>query len=233
MTQFFEENYKEIFQYWLPPTSIKNLSVLDLGSKEGRLGEYCLSNGAKDYIGVEINSKKVLQAQERFPQIKFYNEDLTDFVKRCVHKYTFFDFVVLTRTLHYIQDQIELLENISKITNNIIIESGVPVDRPLLDLVNDFKTIRKDAEFYNYILQIQEHMEYEENFTLHFFNKESIQNVPSIGFLKSVFDQLEFESDLTIYEKLKQIYPSEYGFFYKNRKDDLLGKFVVKFKRVK
>jgi len=228
MTDFFEENYKDIFQYWISPNNVKNLSILDLGSGEGRLGEYCLSNGAKDYIGIELNYNKILEAQESFPQIKFYHEDLVDYVKKCVHEHNFFDVVFLTRTLHYIQDQVELLENISKITNNIIIESGVPASEPFLHLISNFKTICAD-----YILKIQEHVEYKENFTLYFFDKDSIHSAPSIGYLKELLNKLGFELDLTTYEKLKNKYPNEYGLLNKYKQHDLLGKYVLKFKKTK
>ena len=128
MNQFFELNHNLVFQEWIHPEELKNATVLDLGCGTGWLGKYCKEHGASRYVGIDIDEYLIKNAKNDFPDLTFYIEDAELFVKKCIANNQFFEIVVISRTLQGIQNQITFLQDVSKITNQIVLETGVPVN---------------------------------------------------------------------------------------------------------
>lgn len=229
MNNFFKDNHKLIYQDWIHPDELLGASVLDLGSQTGWLGEYCVANGAREYVGVEINEYHFLDSRANYPSLTFFHMDLEDYVSKCLTENKIFDIVVISRTIHGIQNQVTMLQNLSKITKKIVIESGVPVNTPAYRLLEILKTIDVSNNYKQEIKEIQTHIEYEYPFIEYVIDDRWPQPVPSNGLLKDILSRLGFDLDLTTYESVKEKYPDEYGYGSRHIEDQLMKRNILKF----
>jgi 2-polyprenyl-3-methyl-5-hydroxy-6-metoxy-1,4-benzoquinol methylase len=145
MNQFFEQNHKLIYQYWISPDELKGITVLDLGSQTGWLGEYCMQHGASEYVGVDIDEDHVLNARRNYPNLAFHHTGLEDYITESIAEGRMFDIAVISRTIQGIQNQASMLQNLSKITNKIVIEAGVPINAPAYQLLEILKSVKLPA----------------------------------------------------------------------------------------
>jgi hypothetical protein len=233
MNNFFEENHKLVFQEWIHPDEAADSTILDLGSQTGWLGEYCMLHNAKDYVGVEIDEFHIIDARSNYPNLTFFHMDLEDYVKNCVTEKKVFDIVVISRTLQGIQNQITLLQNLSKITNKIVLETGVPPNYTANRLLEILKTVSLPVEYREEVEQIKHQIEYNQPFTEYIIDERWPSPVPSTGLLKEILARLGFELCLNTYESVKQKYPSEYGYGIPfNVPDQIMKRSILKFKKV-
>lgn len=233
MNEFFKENHKLIFQEWISPSELKNASILDLGSQTGWLGEYCMLHGASNYVGVEIDKFHIDDAKANYPNLTFYHMDLEDYVRQCVDQKSFFDIVVISRTIHGVLNQVTLLQNLSKITNKVVIETGVPINSPAHKLLEILKSVNLSNDYKEQVKKVSEYIEYQQPFVDYIHDDRFIHLVPSIGFFKEVFEKLGFELSLDTYESVKQKYPDEYGYDVRPEADQQMKKSILKFTKVR
>jgi len=238
MNNFFKENHKLVFQEWLDPEEILGLSILDLGSQTGWLGGYCTEHNVKEYIGVDIDQLWIDSAKASYPNLTFICADLEDYIVDCIKENKFFDIVVISRTIEGVQNHVSVLQQLSKITNQIVLEVGVPVNRVAYDALQFIKSLELTDEQKLLLNNAWHYIEYEQTF-MEFFDDDQkfIWAIPSIGLYNSVLSRLGFQLHLDTYERVKQKYPTEYGYFTKKDKsygtaDTHIGKAILKFKKI-
>jgi hypothetical protein len=232
MNNFFKENYQLIHQAWISPCEVKDSTILDLGSETALFGKYCMLHGAKEYIGVEINKMSVDNARADCPHIPFVHMDLEEYVDLCIDEDKFFDIIIISRTIEGVHNQVSVLQKLSKITNHIVLEVGIPVNFAANEIL---KTIDLPDELRNKLIH---YVEYEQLFVEYFDdNQKFIWAMPSIGLYNSIMTRLGFQLSLDTYETVKQQFPTEYGYLTKVDKSygtakTHIGKGILKFKKV-
>lgn len=106
----------------LPSEVIKGCTILDLGSCYGASGQWCLSNGASYYTGIEVQSDMAQASQEMlsnyWTDFKIVNSSIEDFVTTTS---TTYDITIIFGVLYAFLDQYGLLKKVAAITNKIII----------------------------------------------------------------------------------------------------------------
>lgn len=232
MNKFFEENHELVYQEWISPEELKNAKVLDLGSQTAWLGEYCMLHGAAEYTGVDIDDYHNTHARLFYPNFTIVTIDLEDYVTDCVREQRIFDIVVISRTIHGIQNQATLLQNISRITNNVVIESGVPINKPAYQLLELLRTFNLTEDQKLEMNRIANYIEYEQPFVEYILDERWLHPVPSTGFFKEIFSTLGFELSLDTYESVKQKYPDEYGYGVSRDVEQQMKRSILKFKKV-
>jgi hypothetical protein len=233
MNNFFKEHHDLVFQEWLPPNEIKNLTILDLGSQTGWLGGYCTKHGVKEYIGVDIDRLWIDRSRTDYPNLTFVHMDLEDYLSDCIKENKVFDIVVVSRTIEGVQNHVTVLQKLSKITNQLVLEVGVPINFAVNEIL---KVINAPEEIKN---KVEQYIEYEQPFIEYFDDDQKfVWAIPSIGLYNTIMSRLGFELSLDTYERVKQKFPTEYGYFTK--KDDSygtaethIGKTILKFKKVR
>jgi L-fucose isomerase-like protein len=203
----------EKFSFWIPPEQISGLTFLDIGCREAYLGEYLMMNGAKEYLGIDIelipNNNLNKYTSASIQQIS-----AEDFLKDCKRK---FDVVFCNNVIIAFSNLPDILKQITQITDNLIIESPNPY--PLSENFNP----TKDLEY---------NCAYMEVYSTHELDQIKEENylgfLYSMGFLKTILNRLGFVEDLSCYEQLKLSHPSQYGFGLTGT-DTVFKKFVIKF----
>jgi hypothetical protein len=239
MNNFFKEHHKSIFQEWLDPNEIVRLSILDLGSQTGWLGGYCIEHNVKEYVGVDIDQTWINRAKDAYPTLTFICADLENYITDCIKENKFFDIVVISRTIEGVQNHVTVLQKLSKITNHIVLEVGVPVNHVAYEAISFIKKSIELSEEQKLMLAKGLHYaEYEHPFIEYFDDDQKfIWAIPSIGLYNSVMSRLGFQISLDTYEKVKQKYPTEYGYFTKRdtsygTADPHIGKAILKFTKI-
>jgi len=225
---YTRENALKRYSTWISNDEVKGLSFLDIGCQFAAVGAYVLHYGAAEYVGIDNKAKEALVAEENLrkyfkqKQWNIYRTSIEDFIGN--NKKTF-DVVFLGRILHGLSlNGNSILSDLSEICNCIIIESANPVNTA-------YDTIKAK---YNVVdIEIEKYVEYEHSFVE--YTDSSIGNflnvLYSLGFLKEYFLRLGFEIDYAPYEKIKKIFPEEYGIGYINKKNNPLKKFIIRFNR--
>ena len=231
MNKFFEENHKLIFREWISPEELKNATVLDLGCQTGWLGEYCTDNNVSEYIGVDICQYSINKARYDYPKLTFVLQDLEDYLKESVNKQLKFDIVVISRTIQGIHNLVEVLENVAKITNKLVLEIGVPVNFAAHRLLEMVKELDISGKYNNEIQEIKNYIEYKHQI-VEYITDDFVNVIPSIGYFNDIMSRLGFKMSLETYETVKEKYPTEYGYFFKNAEADPIGKAIIKFIKV-
>jgi ubiquinone/menaquinone biosynthesis C-methylase UbiE len=238
MNNFFKENHNLVFQEWLDPNEIEGLSILDLGSQTGWLGPYCTEHKVKEYVGVDIDQLWIDRAKESYPDLTFICADLEDYVVDCIKENKLFDIIVISRTIEGVQNIVTVLQQLSKITNQIVFEVGVPINSVAYEALQFIQSLDLTEEQKLKLKHAWHYIEYKQPFIEYFDDDQKfIWAIPSIGLYDSVFSRLGFQLDLDTYERVKQKYPNEYGFFTKKDKsygtaDTHIGRAILKFKKV-
>ena len=238
MNNFFKENRQLVFQAWLSPDEVKELKILDLGCQFGWFGEYCINHQVKEYIGVDIDESAITQARIYYPELTFVHSDLEDYLKECVENNIFFDTVVISRTIEGIHNQVTVLQNVSKIAKSVVLEIGVPLSPVAYKLLKFIRTFSLSDEEKLELDKTKDHIEYDQPFVEYFNDNNFVWAIPSIGFYKTIMSNLGFQINLDTYEKMKQQFPTEYGYFLKDNDgsggtaDKQIGKAILKFTKI-
>jgi hypothetical protein len=110
-------------------TDLTNKRVLDLGSCCGATGAWVLDRGATHYTGVELQntfidtSRELLDKYYKPTQWDIVNADVETYLNNCTEK---FDVVIIVGVLHCLFNYQAVLERISLISNEAIIECFHP-----------------------------------------------------------------------------------------------------------
>lgn len=220
------------FQEWMHPNEIVGSTILDLGCGEGELSAYCVEHNTKEYTGIDIDQQLITNAKIIYPSVNFIKQDLEEYVNNCVEQHKTFDIIILSKVLQGIHNQTNLLQQLSKITNRIIIEAGVPANVSSYKLLELLKSINLPNDYNAQIDNIMQYIEYEQPFIEYLVDDRFINVIPSIGFFKEIFNKLGFQLDLGTHEKVKNMYPNKYGYAYRPLEDNKIKKCILKFKKI-
>lgn len=231
MNEFFRDNHKLVFEEWISPSELKGARVLDLGSQTGWLGEYCLEHGAAEYVGVEIDEYHIQDARTNYPNLTFFHMDLEDYVLQCVQNKKMFDIIVISRTIHGVHSQIALIQNMCKIANKVVLETGVPINYAAHKLLEILRSLNLTEQYKSDVESVAQYIEYEQPFTEYIIDERFVQPVPSTGCLRQVFEKLGFRLNLDTYESVKKKYPTEYGYDISDP-EQKVKRSILKFERV-
>ena len=245
------KNYKNTYlrySHWATSTELKGKSVLDIGCRVGAAGAYALANGANRYVGIDNESDLIDHAKNNLEKyfsnsdIELHYVDAEEFVSNCKEK---FDFVFLGRVLHYINNGAGFLKAISKIADNIVFDDAHPPNFLIDYLIKNSNL--NELELDNLLKKLE--LEYPIIETHHFskifkdyknfpFNKiesttkDFLGTAYSIGYLRKILNQENFTEDFSMYERIKKVFPEEYGYgIYKNR--DGVKKYILRFAKTK
>jgi tRNA (cmo5U34)-methyltransferase len=185
----------------LSPNSIKGMTVLDIGCCVGAAGAWALDNGAKEYVGIDIQQDFVNTAienfQNHFSKNKWHIEctSFEDFFDNCQTK---FDIVIAMGVIYSSTQYQQFIKNVCTLTKNFfIIESTTPAiekflpaavtDKIMYPMVN---YTYKSGMIYN-----------------HTHHMKLASAVPSLGAVKILAEEQGYELDHFSYEQLKQSHP--------------------------
>jgi hypothetical protein len=239
-TAYTAHGLNQRFSAYIDPTDIQGKTFLDIGSQFGQAGAYVLHNGAKEYVGLEIQDNFV--GESRRLLTKFFADKSWNIIHSSIEKFIetnvqHFDVVFLGRVLNGITENgLEILTKLAKIADVIVIESGVPANLSYHKL----KKLVDDAGLLNQInatklKELDNFAEYEHYF-VEYVPGNYVNILYSLGFLKMFFKHLGFIEDFSNYELLKKEFPADYGFGYQLAPDPITQsvhkQFIVRFVKV-
>jgi SAM-dependent methyltransferase len=221
------------FSAWILPSEIAGKSFLDIGCSSGEAGLYVLSHHAEKYVGIDIDSEGVTAAMTNIKTA--YPDANATVIKISIEEYLKqkpnlkFDVIFLGKITWGLNS--DILYKLAQVANYIVIESPSPFNHIVNDILSSYTTpeILNELE-YNYpVAEI-----YPSNFK--FLGNKEYRNrhlcvLYSIGYLKTVFNQLGFITSLDSYEKLKKKWPDKYG--YGTSQDGNIKLFVIQFRLLK
>ena len=218
------------FNAWISPSEIAGKSFLDVGCANGEAGLYVLSNRAEKYVGIDIDSQRATVALKNiktsYPDadVNVITTSIEEFLKQPDLK---FDVIFLGRVLWGLDS--EVLYKLAKISRYIVIESASPLNHVMNDIISTYATLEMLYEL-EYNQSIAEIYPCDFEFTANrIYDNRYLCKLYSIGYLKTIFNQLGFTANLDSYEQLKKKWPDEYGYgMSADRKN--IKMFVVQFK---
>jgi len=119
---------KKLYTGILPPSLVKNKTVLDLGSFAFLSGAWSLYHGAKHVTGVEINKTRNKIANDTMSEFfdsnwKTVEQSIETFISNNNEQY---DVILIAGTLHKILDKTNLLLWCTEHSDYVILESNYP-----------------------------------------------------------------------------------------------------------
>lgn len=131
-----------------PKWLVEGNSVLDLGSCLGASGHWCLSQGARDYTGVELQPEMATKSNELlgkyWSQNKYQivNKDIRTFLDEEIEKGYKYDVVLMLGVIYAFINTYEILEKISKICDYVVVIDGaypqymITPDAPIIHITH-------------------------------------------------------------------------------------------------
>jgi SAM-dependent methyltransferase len=244
------KNYKNAYiryAHWATPDEVREASVLDIGCRTGSAGGYVLKNSARRYVGIEKNKDLAETALSNLKKyycnrnFEIIHNNAETFVSDCTEK---FDFVFVGRVLHQISCGEKFLKDISKISNNIVIEDAHPPNfftdyllknstlnnQQLLSLENQLETVYSFVETYADRSNIFTNFKDFPLLDLELKTNLKMGSAYSIGYLITILSQQGFKENFDMYNKIKCIFPEEYGYgLYQQR--DGVKKYIMRFNK--
>jgi cyclopropane fatty-acyl-phospholipid synthase-like methyltransferase len=110
----------------LPADSIKDKTILDLGSCLGAAGHHALTYGASHYTGVELQpyyfdtSKQILSKYWKENQYNIVQQDVEEFLDIAIAENRKYDYVLAAGIIYGFVDIVSILKKISKVTNTYV-----------------------------------------------------------------------------------------------------------------
>jgi len=214
-------------EWLLPPDRIQGKRILDIGSFISQTGDWCLSNGAASYTGVEISPEFCQTATELLTKYhkdgawEIINQSLTDFF---LHNNKDYDIIFCWGVLFGHHDHSWFMGHLAQRADHIIVESRHPKWMWRCDadvIANDFW---HDLEYTVPYTEWQTG-----DMTMLAAVNGSIKCTAansSIAALRLLMELKGFTSNLDVYEKLKAEFPDNFGMFKDPKK---IGRFVVEF----
>jgi len=124
-----------------PKWLVHGKSVLDLGSCIGATGQWCLSNGATHYTGVEVQhtlattSGALLSKYWDKSKFSIIQQDIRDFLDNQITIGAKYDIIVMIGVIYAFLDTHTILDKLSKIcTDCVVIDSVYPWHMPSPDI---------------------------------------------------------------------------------------------------
>jgi len=213
----------------LPRSVVEGKRVLDLGSFIGATGDWCLKNGAKEYVGVEISAefnniaKQALTKHHPGQNWTCINQGFDQFFADNTDK---FDIVFAWGVVHHTFDHVWFLRNLALRGDHVIVAARPPkvMWRGQADSISDefLKQLEYDipyTEYHNGEMSLM----YKPGISIQCTSANS-----SLAAVKTIMGLEGFGADLTAHEQFKQLQPNDFGIF----KDfDHPGMYVINFYR--
>lgn len=204
-------------QIFLPKALVENRSVLDLGSCNAATGAWCLSQGAKFYKGVELQDAFVRNSVKNLS--KYYPKTHWDIEHKGVEDFiaenkSAFDIVVASGVLHAFSNVIDIVNEIAKMTNLVVIDA----EHPGTLKASNFLSARTRAQ----LTTSPEYVEFIENepfISLHTTGMSLADRktvvfsgyIPSMGALRSILVRSGFSYVPGVNQALKKYLPKIYS----------------------
>jgi 16S rRNA G966 N2-methylase RsmD len=199
------------------PTSLKDKTVLDLGSCVGATGAWVLEHGAKFYCGIEYHKDLTGIAEKNLTAFdssrwQIVNQSVEDFFEKNTKKY---DIVIASGLLYAFFEPIPILKHIANCADTIIIESAHPYNhnKPSVLTEQQMNAVRRSPEWLQFI-ETEPFISYRRQSMLWGTDsKELIFNssVPSMGFVIQYMKTIGFEYDPSVNNSLKNRLPDVYN----------------------
>lgn len=209
-SEFMDHRHRCLFD----KISLKDKTVLDLGSCVGSSGAWSLDNGARFYCGVEYSkdladiSTKNLSTYFEKDRFNIINSSVEDFF---IKNTTKFDIILAGGLLHAYYEPIPFLNKLSEISDTIIIEEYHPFNNISKDEV---PTFLKNSPLWKQFIETGSFIRYVRVPMLWGANRENIVyngSLPSMGFVISHMNILGFDYDPELNQNLKQHIPNTYN----------------------
>lgn len=211
----------------LPPDLIEGRTVLDLGSFIGQTGHWCLSNGAKSYTGVEINtefsnkSQELLNKYQQNNNWEIVNSSFEDYFE---NNNQTFDLIFAWGVLYYHHDHTWFLDQLAKRSDRIILSGRHPKI-----LWRQLGTDFSDSQWTKLEYSTPYSEWQDRTMTGIAGNCASVKNFSassSIGAVELIMKSKGFQADLSVYETLKNRIPEHFGMF---RNHNQIGFYAIDF----
>jgi len=183
--------------------------ILDLGSHTASMGAWCLSHGAASYTGVELQTEFAKTSKINLSKYfkgnwSIIESSVDEYLETCTAK---FDVIVAAGVVYGMKNLYQCLKRMTQITDYVVIESRHPYI--LHATVKKFPNVSniwrahflKQIELEQAIFEIEPNMPMVSEISGHTLNVLAF--IPSIGALSSIFNSLDFATDLSVYDNLK------------------------------
>lgn len=201
----------------LPAEILHNKSVLDLGSCNAATGAWCLSNGAKNYTGVEFQNEYV--SQSKLNLTRYYPKDKWEILSATAESFlqsnqNKFDIIVALGIVHAFSNPISFLRKISRLAHIIVIDGTHPFTLDRSPYLGD-KTRQDLINSHDYIKFIENEPfigMHRTGMSLH-AKKTVLYDgfVPSMGAINQILTKEGMIGIRGVNEALKQTIPSVYS----------------------
>jgi hypothetical protein len=210
----------------LPPEKLLNKRVLDIGSFIGQTGDWCLSNGASSYTGVEIVSEYCATANTLLSkyyspdQYTIINQGLDDFFATNTQQY---DIVFCWGVLFGHHDHVWFVNQLAQRAPHVILDSRHP------KLMWNMCADQLSDEYWHALEYSIPYSEWYAGSQMAAVNAsvKCTAASSSIAALNLLMEINGFSADLAVYEKLKKEIPDVFGMFRDPKK--LGGRFVIEY----
>jgi 16S rRNA G966 N2-methylase RsmD len=199
------------------PTSLKDKTVLDLGSCVAATGAWVLAHGAKFYCGIEYHKDLTGIAEKNLTAFdssrwQIVNQSVEDFFKTNAKKY---DIVIASGLLYAFFEPIPILKHIANCADTIIIESAHPYNhnKPSVLTEQQMNSVRCSPEWLQFI-ETEPFISYRRQSMLWGTDGEELifnSSVPSMGFVIQYMKTIGFEYDPSVNDSLKNRLPDVYN----------------------
>ena len=209
----------------LPKNTVKDRRILDLGSFVGATADWCLNNGCKEYIGVEIStdfyktSVELLDKHQPGNNWKIYNQSIQEYFSQ--HK-DHYDIIFAWGIIHHFEDHMQLMKSLAQCGDHVIVMGRNPKV-----MWNKFD---KDADK-KFLHDLEYNIPYTEyhngEMTLLYKNRSSVRCTSANSSMAAVavpMELLGFRKDITAYEDFKKEVPDFFGMWYER-----VGHYVIEF----
>lgn len=144
----YDEVVKEVLR------QVSGTRILDLGFGTGNVTAKLYALGS-DIVGYDFSQNMVNIAKERMPKA---NLNVFDFSKELPEFKERFDCVVMTYVIHHfsIDRQIEMITELMKITDKIVIGDVITLSREEMDYAQEHEEAWDDAETYIVVEELQD-----------------------------------------------------------------------------
>jgi SAM-dependent methyltransferase len=117
------------FSVLLPKYLVEGRKVLDLGSCNGAAGQWALFNGAKQYVGVEVQQNYVEHSRELLSHWKdravIVHQDVTSFLMQADDNA--YDLVLLAGLLYHFVDTKKVIDHACRVSaEQVVVETNYP-----------------------------------------------------------------------------------------------------------
>jgi len=206
----------------LPPDSLKDKSVLDLGSCVGYTGAWALHHGAAKYHGVEFSKDFVNISRNNLKQYfadkdwKVEHSSIEDFFKSSTET---FDILIASGIIYSFIDPAIFLDNISRYADTCVIESCHPwntcTKSESFDLIPaEILQSFRESPYWEIFIEYEPFTTLSRRQMLIGTQKETALYTGcgvSLGYLRQYMGILGYDYDPTVNSKLKKLIPDVYN----------------------